>query len=256
MSLAAPRLRHPIVLVHGLLGFNALRIAGRTVVTYFPGIAGFFESSGNRVYDVQLSPTAGIDQRAAELRRHLLDAVPNEPVHILAHSMGGLDARAMITHLGMAERVRSLTTIGTPHRGSPFADWGVRRFERIVRPLLKMIGWPDQAFYDLTTDACAAFNDRTPDAPTVRYFSIAGRCAGAWLSLEWLLPHTIVRRAEGPNDGIVSIASATYGEATDVWAGDHMSLVNWPNPQAYAFGLWRSRFAEYADILKRLQATE
>jgi len=41
--------------------------------------------------------------------------VDGRKVHLFAHSMGGLDARHMITHLGMANRVRTLTTIGTPH---------------------------------------------------------------------------------------------------------------------------------------------
>ncbi len=37
---------------------------------------------------------------------------------------GGLDCRYLIAHLP-TERctVRSLTTIATPHRGSPFMDW-------------------------------------------------------------------------------------------------------------------------------------
>ena len=46
---------------------------------------------------------------------------------------------------------------------------------------------------------------------------------------------------EGPNDGMVSITSASYGEHTDIWHGDHLSLINWPNPQACALGVWRSR---------------
>ena len=44
---------------------------------------------------------------------------------------------------------------------------------------------------------------------------------------EWMFSHSIVRLAEGPNDGVVSVASARYGEACDVWTGDHMSLAVW-----------------------------
>jgi triacylglycerol esterase/lipase EstA (alpha/beta hydrolase family) len=36
--------------------------------------------------------------------------------------MGGLDARYAISLLGLARRVASLTTIGTPHRGTPVGD--------------------------------------------------------------------------------------------------------------------------------------
>ena len=51
--------------------------------------------------------------------------------------MGGLDARYLISRLGMADRVLSLTTLGTPHRGTSFADWGVSRLQRYLRPLLE-----------------------------------------------------------------------------------------------------------------------
>jgi triacylglycerol lipase len=111
---------------------------------------------------------------------------------------------------------------------------------------------PDQAFYDLTTDHCREFNGSVPDVPGVRYFAVAGRCSLAWLGLEWVVPHALVRWHEGPNDGLVSVASATYGEHTDVWHGDHLSLINWPNPQACALGVWRSRVRQYAGLVRRL----
>ena len=58
----------------------------------------------------------------------------------------------------------------------------------------------------------------------------------------------IVTDAEGPNDGVVSITSATYGESTAVWDGDHLSLVNWPHPR----GLWEDRAAHYGALVQRL----
>src|SRR5207248_9413797 len=115
------------------------------------------------------------------------------------------------------ERVLSLTTVGTPHRGSPFADWGVRRLKRVVGPVFRLLGLPEQGFYDVTTESCQAFNEQVPDVPAVRYFSVAGHCHGGWVSAQWLLPHAVVSRAEGPNDGLVSQASARWGETADVW---------------------------------------
>jgi hypothetical protein len=40
--------------------------------------------------------------------------------HIIAHSRGGLDARWVIAQPGMADKIVSLTTIGTAHRGTTF----------------------------------------------------------------------------------------------------------------------------------------
>jgi triacylglycerol lipase len=247
-----PTLRSPVVLVHGLLGFDRLTLARRPVLEYFPGIADHLRAGRNRVYSARLSPTAGVGRRAAELRDFILARVPNEPVHVIAHSMGGLDARYMVSRLGMERNVLSLTTVGTPHRGSPIADWGVRCLDRLVRPVFRLFGWCCDAFYDLTTMACAAFNATVPDSPRVRYFSVAGRCEGSWLGPGWRFPWGIVRKTEGENDGVVSVASASYGESTEIWAGDHLNLVNWPNMQARCRGLWRDRAHDYGRLVRRL----
>ena len=157
-----PKLRAPIVLVHGLLGIGEVRLGGLTVTEYFPGISQQLRAAGNRVLIPNLSLTAGVAERATELKRFINRESPSEPVHILAHSMGGLDTRYMLSRLEMHDRVLTLTTLGTPHRGTPFADWGVKRLRHIVRPMLGWIGWPDHAFYDLTTSHCQKFNENAP----------------------------------------------------------------------------------------------
>jgi triacylglycerol lipase len=190
------------------------------------------------------------------LKRFIERNVPRGPVHLIGHSMGGLDSRYMIARLGMADRVKSLTTVGTPHRGTAFADWGVGHFGPLVAPFFQMFGISYQAFHDLTTGACRRFNEDVPDAPGVRYFSVAGRCDGPLLGLEWKLPHAIVSRAEGANDGIVSVASAAWGEHSEVWEGDHLNLVNWPNRYALRRGTWATLAPDYGQILTRAAGAE
>jgi len=243
-----PRLRSPIVLVHGLFGFNKLRLAGLTFARYFPGIPEFLTEPGNRVLVPELSPTNGIAARAAQLKAFIDKEVPSEPVHVLAHSMGGLDSRYMIAQLGMADRILSLTTIGTPHRGSTFADWGIRRLERLIKPVFELFDFPHQAFYDLTTAKCRAFNEQNPDAPGVQYHSVAGRHPNTGWRGRMQLLHQFVHQTEGPNDGIVSLESARWGTDCDLWDGDHMSLVNWPDPAGFTV----DRKPHYARILGRL----
>ncbi|KAF7799445.1 hypothetical protein EIP86_010680 [Pleurotus ostreatoroseus] len=54
----------------------------------------------------------------------LCGRAPGQSINFLAHSMGGLDCRHLISHLKPTEyKPVSLTTIATPHRGSPFMDW-------------------------------------------------------------------------------------------------------------------------------------
>jgi triacylglycerol lipase len=238
--------------VHGLLGFDRLTIAGFTMANYWPGILDKLQQAGNRVLVPFLSPTGGVAARAGQLKAFILEQAPREPVHIIGHSLGGLDARYMISHLGMAEHTLTLTTLGAPHRGTAFADWGVSRLERLVKPMLLLLGMPTEGFYDVTTAKCRAFNQATPDAPGVRYFSVAARHDGSYLNPEWLLPYHIVHRAEGDNDGVVSIASATWGEDLDVWEGDHLSLVNWFNPFGKNRGFFRDPMPRFGRILSKL----
>lgn len=248
-----PKLDAPIVLVHGLCGYDRLSAFGVTLKDYFPGVPQKLEAVGNRVLIPRLSRTRGVESRAAELKRFIEQSVPDGgPVHLIGHSLGGLDSRFMISKLGMADRVRSLTTVGTPHRGTAFADWGIRRFRRLLQPVFQFLHLSYQAFLDLTTAACSRFNAKVPDAPNVRYFAVAGLCQRELIAPLWRLPAYIVNQVEGPNDGVVSIASATWGEHTDVWTGDHLNLVNWPNRIARRRGQWETIAPDYGRIVRRI----
>ncbi len=83
----------------------------------------------------------------------------------------------------------------------------------------------------------------------MRYFSVAGRLGRLGLDWHWQLSSRIVAEAEGENDGVVSLASARYGEDCIVWEGDHMHLVNWslsgPRPP--------DRVPDYVRLVQRLK---
>lgn len=248
-----PRLAAPVVLVHGISGLDRLFRLKRPGKEFFPGVRPHLEAAGNRVLMPRVSATAGIATRAAELKAFIRREVGTAKVHVIGHSLGGLDARYAVSRLGLDAQVLSLTTIGCPHRGSAFADWGVSRFARFFHPLCRAAGIPDDAVFDLTTESCQRFNADTPNAPGVRYFSVAGVIDRPWLAHGWKLPCRIVGKAEGPNDGVVSVASATWGERTAVWRGDHLNLVNWPNKRMRKAGEWPDRAGEYAALLGQLQ---
>ncbi|HKI38110.1 MAG TPA: hypothetical protein VKA46_40025 [Gemmataceae bacterium] len=253
--MALPRVQAPLVLVHGILGFDRLRALGWPIATYFNGIREALEAAGNRVFTPSTSPTASVAERAGTLKGFLDANLADGPLHIIAHSMGGLDSRYLISRLGMAGRVLTLTTLGTPHRGTAFADWGTDNLGPAVQPFLDLFGIPAEGFYDLRRDRCAEFNAQTPNAEGVRYFSIAGAFVPDWLSSQWLLPYGIIAREEGPNDGLVSVDSAHYGEQFEQWPDcNHADLVNWPNPAAQLQGRWHDRAPDYLAIVARLAA--
>lgn len=69
--------------------------------------------------------TGSIQERAEQMHDYLKHNLPKGTgVNFVAHSMGGLDVRYLISNLKPSSYTPlSLTTIGTPHRGSPFMDW-------------------------------------------------------------------------------------------------------------------------------------
>jgi hypothetical protein len=68
-----------------------------------------------------------IEARGTVLHRRLNEALADCPqetrIHFIAHSRGGMDARWVIAQPGMADKIASLTTIGTAHRGTTFMSW-------------------------------------------------------------------------------------------------------------------------------------
>ena len=171
--------RPPIVLVHGLLRLRPREgWSAHAFVSYFPASRTSLRQGATQLgAQPELHPWCGSScSRAATLRAR----PPNDRVHIIAHSMGGLDSRYMISRLGMENHVLSLTTIGTPHRGTAFADWGQRRLKRTVEPFLNFCGIPTDDFVDPTTASCARFNEFDPDALGVRYYWWQERVRVKW----------------------------------------------------------------------------
>ncbi|CAG8507253.1 593_t:CDS:2 [Cetraspora pellucida] len=121
----APRL--PIVLCHGLFGFDKLGPSSIPYlqIHYWGGIEGALQKLGAKVIVTKVPRTGCIKSRAQALHHTLESILSGNNVNLLAHSMGGLDCRCLIANIPTEKKyvVRTLTTIATPHRGSPFMDW-------------------------------------------------------------------------------------------------------------------------------------
>jgi triacylglycerol lipase len=221
----------PVVLHHGLAGFGHLKL-GRLKLSYFGGIERGIAARGFPVIVSGVHPTAGVVTRARQLKENILRQLDvlgraDDRVVILAHSMGGLDARYMIAKLGMADRVAALATITAPHRGSPYADWCVRNIGRVGGfALMNMLGLDTGAASDLTTENCRRFNDEVPDAPGVRYFSVSAARPWHRVPAFALHAHRLVYDAEGDNDSLVSVRSSRWGKHLGTWPADHWHTIN------------------------------
>jgi triacylglycerol lipase len=197
-------------------------------------------------------PNGSIDVRA----NALVQAVtrfefpdPGAPIHIIAHSMGGLDARyALHKNIsGLAGRVASLSTIATPHHGSPIADLlvgaapGVLDIRRVVYETLRQVaadlGIEAGALGNLTTDYAVKFNNEHPDIAGIPCYCYAGNGTESYLikPLHLYIQYRGQNEEAKANDGLVSVASASWKPlAEDPWPTDHLGEVGHSlNPPAF-----------------------
>ena len=223
------RTRYPVVLAHGMFGFADIGI-GSVKQCYFRKIPEHLEKLGVKVYRARVPPASSIAKRAAVLADAIRD-VPERKVNIIAHSMGGLDARYAISKLHVAKRVASLTTIGTPHRGTPVADAGTQVLgEKLgIRKILSSVGLGLDVFYNVTTDHMAVFNRDVPNVRRVRYFSVTGEVGPDDSAVHSLLAasHDFLDEQAGPNDGLVPVASQKWGEVLYQIHAGHWAQIGW-----------------------------
>lgn len=221
----ARTLRHPLVLTHGLMGFDEIHIVG-VRREYFRGVPVRLTADGAIVHVPRLSPFASVAQRAMQLAE-VINAIDAEKVNLLAHSLGGLDARYAISRLELAPKVASLVTIGTPHRGTPIADLGLSLGDRFgMRKVVDTLGIDVSVLDALTTGAMARFNAEVPDAKGVWYASVTARTSRRVHPL--LLPtQALLKRQAGDNDGMVPTASQRWGELIAEIDADHWAQIGW-----------------------------
>jgi triacylglycerol lipase len=221
------RLDAPIVLAHGLGGFSRIGVGPVTLATYFRGIPEAMQSAGNRVLVTQVPPLAGVDRRSARLGEQIEQALGDQPVHLIGHSMGGLDARALLTRDGWAKRILSLTTLATPHLGSPLADLAKLHAGRAY-DWARRLRIETEGFVDVTRRQARLLNRQAVPPPGVACFSVAGVPSRRDVCAPLRRFYDVLERLEGPNDGLVSLASATaFGTPLRSWPLDHLRQMNW-----------------------------
>ncbi|KAH1278103.1 hypothetical protein KXW42_009393 [Aspergillus fumigatus] len=82
--------KYPVVLAHGLLGFDELRLAGPLLpgVQYWRGIKEALTQKGVQVITATVPPSGSIEMRAEELVKDIDEGAQGKAVNIIAHSMG------------------------------------------------------------------------------------------------------------------------------------------------------------------------
>lgn len=284
---------YPVVLLHGMAGFAKLEV-GPVQVTYFKGVVEELTKHGESVYVTLAPPYDTSEVRARAIATQLdeiLARTGKRKVNLIGHSQGGLDARVLASPrgLGYGDRIASITTVATPHRGSAVADALLDAVDvlpegpvdDVLDGALKLL---EVTAYELHTDAHLraqgtmlterymqqVFNPKYVDDPRVAYRSYAGRtnlrtgvldCGGATypndpfdvrMSQPMLTPLAAFLEeglALKVNDGLVTVESAKWGTFEECVPADHLQEVGQFGPFTGGF----DSVGLFTKIVKRIR---
>ena len=210
--------KYPILLVHGC-GFRDYRY-----INYWGRIPKVLQKEGARIFYGYQDSWATIETNAGMLAKRvneILEETGAEKLNLIAHSKGGLDSRYMITTLGLADKIATLTTVSTPHRGSRTLD----KLYKAPGFLFKLVGIyvnfvnrmlgdkkPDfvRTCHQFTTAEAERFNKENPDAEGVFYQSYATVMKHPMSDFLLWICNAVISRVEGENDGLVAAWSAKW----------------------------------------------
>ena len=110
-------------------------------INYFRDLKAHVEAQGHETVFPDVPALDSCEKRAKPLAEQIFAKYPDGDIHIIAHSMGGLDSRVLIArnHFGLSERIKSLTTMATPHLGTEVADLLIGRRPEDEREFLASI---------------------------------------------------------------------------------------------------------------------
>ncbi len=250
--------RHPVVLVHGLLGFDSLL----GIYDYFYGLPSELRSGGAKVYIANVSSSNYSEVRGEQLIRYLdqLRATyGHTKFNLIGHSHGGPTARYVASV--RPDLVASMTSVGSPHTGSKVAD-GLRTvappgsilettlagFVNALSIFIEFLsGDADPqnalgALASLNSAGAAAFNTRHPQGkPTtscgqgasvvnnVRYYSMGGTSVltNIFDASDAMLGAGALFFGFEQNDGLVGQCSSHWGVVLrDNYGWNHLDEVN------------------------------
>lgn len=213
------RTKYPIILIHGLgLPDNSI------FFNYWSKIPDVLKKYGANVF-LSGHPHSGTHaENAAIIKKRIqeiLHLTNSAKINIIAHSKGGVEARYMLSKMDMAEKVASLTTLSTPHRGSTISKL-ILENRHELNPLIFFntlmtysLGIFDFNVFkigeELTPDYMKKFNEKINDVSGVYYQSYGGVIDNSHPNLLWRHLNHIMLQYEGENDGLVSSESFQWG---------------------------------------------
>ncbi|HTN32165.1 MAG TPA: triacylglycerol lipase [Pseudomonas sp.] len=228
--------RYPIVLAHGLLGFDSL-----LGVDYWYGVPGALRRGGAQVYQAEVSQLNTTETRGEELIEQVEEivALSGKPkVNLIGHSHGGPTARYVAAT--RPDLVASVTSVGGPQHGSATADLlrGIpddstaqNLLGGIAGQLAQLINVLSGSRSLATQDAVAAlkaldsegaarFNARFPQAVPRRYCGEGDHTVNGVRYYSWSGTQPMTHLLD-PSDALMAMTSLAFigGDQTDGLVG-------------------------------------
>ena len=244
--------KYPIVLVHGLFGFDNIG-----PVEYFYGIPEALRDGGAQVYVTSVSAANSTEVRGEQLLaqvKQILAATGAAKVNLIGHSHGGPTARYVASV--RPDLVASVSSVGGVNKGSAVADVLIGAVPGVTYTVANAVsgfisflsGSPNlpqnarAAAVSLSTAGTATFNAAHPEGvPTSACGEGAYQVNGVYyFSWSGAQPYTNVLDASDPvlaltslafngakNDGLVASCSSHLGKVIrDDYALNHLDEVN------------------------------
>jgi triacylglycerol lipase len=258
--------KYPIVLVHGLLGFDSIL---NGFIDYWYKIIPDLRSGGAQVYATEVSGLNTTEERGEQLLRqvqYILAATGAEKVHLIGHSHGGPTIRYVAAVL--PDSVASVTTVaGLNTRGQPLADLvpamegkpvggilkaAMEGLARLIDLLSGKKNAPEdafKAFKALNTEGMTAFNAKYPaglppadcnelngpeEVNGIRYYSWTGNAIFTHrfdpmdyvFGLTALLSRPLDPDDRTASDGLVTVCASRLGRQLGIYRQNHLDEIN------------------------------
>ena len=257
--------KYPIVLVHGLLGFDSIL---NGFLDYWYKIVPDLRAGGAQVYATEVSGLNTTEERGEQLVKQVqyILAAGAKKVHLIGHSHGGPTIRYVAAVL--PDSVASVTTVaGLNTRGTPLADavtnlqgkplGGVLKgamegLAKLIDLLSGKKNAPEEAFKAfgaLDSAGMAAFNAKYPAGlpPTdcaelngpeqvngIRYYSWTGNATFTSyvdpmdyvFALTGAVGRAMDKTDPTASDGLVTVCASRLGRQLGIYKQNHLDEIN------------------------------
>lgn len=253
--------KYPVVFAPGVLGFD--KLVG--FVDYWYGIPGDLRSNGATVFITSASAFNSSELRGEQFLKQAQDILAVSgaaKINIIAHSHGGFSARYAMDLL--PGKVASVTTMSSPHKGTPVADV-IRKVApagSVTEAVAGQIGNAFSYFIDflagtsyrenvlgtlasMTTQGVAEFNSRHPDgvpasacgegaysSKGIRFYSLGGaqpvtNVLDPLDGFFGIMSLAFVGKADSQSDGLIGRCSNHFGQVIrDNYPWNHPDEIN------------------------------